>query len=370
MGSKVLSGRRRSVTGPVIATLSAVSCLSSAGPASAYLVYPDRPVHEAMTHLSYECWEADRNRESFDCRAYYNQLSRASWYWPVRDFTPEQKASSWPDDPMREIAPLTIARWGFAIKVLCPSLRSGETAPGFTLAEGGLVCSSHYGSLQFMHAMKSYAGEDAADARSRMLDWADFTYQVATGRISLDEDYCSRVRSLPGSTISDALAGPDFPGCSERTENGRTRPAWRVRTLFASYCSGVFSAEPCGEIPGERGAALARRNAMGALFHLIQDSYSQSHAIRGPGRGDGTFISVVDCSPPEDFLFYRVKDSSAHGRADAPPTTTRNCESPHGATDAISAGAKVIALIQENAQPDKLRSFMVEEVFAVPVAPA
>lgn len=343
----------------LIGGLAAAAVLVWAPPSPAYEIYPLRPVHEAMTRLAYQCLEAGEE-EPLDCRAAYARLPDVARHRLVRSFTNREKAASWPDDPSREISPLTAIRYGLAIQFTCA--RKADRNPAFTLAEGGLMCSSHYGALQFLHAMRSSSGEGTEDTRARILDWAMLSYGVAAGQIAVDQPYCGYFRGQTGSSIAVDLAPPDFAFCEERVESGRRIPGWRLQTLFALRCGNALLSRRCSEITGPEGARLARESARGAVLHLIQDSYSQSHAARGPSEPGGAFISIVDCSLPTAFHFYTGDTATAHRQADSPPDATRNCEGGETA-DAITASAELLRFIDRSAPASEVRLYLETQVF-------
>jgi hypothetical protein len=138
---------------------------------------------------------------------------------------------------------------------------------------------SHYGDLQFLHAMASLEGESAEVTRDNVLDWAEFAYAVATGRIDPQSTF---------ETVDLAFVRRHFDH----------RPGWSVAYLFA----------PKYRLRRE---AHYRDMALGALLHTVQDSYSDPHAAR-------RFDASPDCARGgvARFHFYGGQDSKKHKRAD------------------------------------------------------
>lgn len=138
---------------------------------------------------------------------------------------------------------------------------------------------SHYGDLQFLHAMASGEGEPADVTRGNVLDWAEFAYAVATGRLDPESK----------------LEAVDLPFVRRYFDH---RPGWSIAYLFA----------PKYRLKREE---HYRDMALGALLHTVQDSYSDPHAARH-----------FDASPAcarggiARFHFYGGQDSRKHKQAD------------------------------------------------------
>ena len=335
--------------------------------AGGYEVYPFRPIHEVLTRLSYQCLQANKGAFPEHCANAARELPRAARWRPLRNFLEQEKAASWPDDPVREIAPPTIVPYTLRLKYTCARTPVDPVEPAFTLAERGLMCNSHFGALQFMHAMKSAPEENAEDTRRRILDWAMFTYRVATGRLPAGESYCAYFRggsSVAGewrpSSIASDFAPPGFAGCEERLRSG-AQPPLTVGALFTTRCGNPFDGRRCRTGPYD-----VKTAARGALLHLIQDSFSQSHAKRGPGRADGKFDAVVECLLPSDFFYYDKGTAKTHGAADVPPVLGRSCAPGAAVDDVVTAGAKVIWHVERNSDPGEVRAYLETKVFGVP----
>src|ERR1044071_4061870 len=71
-----------------------------------------------------------------------------------------EKAVKWPDDPTGEISGLTIIKFGIKMLSQCEKYYTGGV-------NHGLLCSSHYGSLQFWHAMASSPEEPTAETQRK-----------------------------------------------------------------------------------------------------------------------------------------------------------------------------------------------------------
>lgn len=213
------------------------------------------------------------------------------------------EAVRWPDDPTREVGVWTIFK--FAVKLLgqCEKRFSGGL-------KHGLLCSSHHGPLQFWHSMAENAGEPTEVTQRKMLAWAQFLYDVAVASDSeLNEDYCKywqEQRRKGNGELANILAPQgEFP-CTE------LKKAWTIRTLFSMTCESPFSSKKCTEWFDPR---VARINALGALLHVVQDSYAQGHARRGSAEfimGTDRVKSKFECLPINQFYAYGEQDTKKH----------------------------------------------------------
>lgn len=66
-----------------------------------------------------------------------------------------------------------------------------------------MLYRSHYGDLQFMHAMGTYDGESAGDTVSRMRMWAEFLWGIASGTTSTG----AYIRELGNSPLAAYFPG-------------------------------------------------------------------------------------------------------------------------------------------------------------------
>ncbi|MDO8277584.1 MAG: hypothetical protein Q7T63_05600 [Burkholderiaceae bacterium] len=131
-----------------------------------------------------------------------------------------------------------------------------------------LLYRSHYGDLQFMHAMGTFDGERAGDTVQRMKMWAGFLWGLAIKALPTD-------RYLKDLGVTDL--GIYFPGDMTATN------------LLAT------------------GIVEVRKDldqvALGALLHMLQDSFSQAHAERGAEPG-GSCVGTSYGRPGKILRFY------------------------------------------------------------------
>lgn len=142
---------------------------------------------------------------------------------------------------------------------------------------------SHYGDLQFLHAM-SLASRSYEETRKDVLDWAHFAYDVATGVIK------------PGARLAKLEAEHAFAGYFSGLKK---KADWTVRDLFAN----IGDYKRLGSL--NLTSAQVRAMALGALLHTVQDSYSTSHAER-----EGLDYHIVS------WLDYGSQHSTCHTGGD------------------------------------------------------
>lgn len=186
---------------------------------------------------------------------------------------------------------------------------------------------SHFGDLQFLHAMASADGEAAADTRAHVLEWAEFAWAVATRKIAVD-------RTLDQVTT---------PGFQARFSQ---QSGWTVGYLF-----------------GPR--YLLRQNpdhypdlALGSLLHVVQDSYSEAHVQRdfaaSPRCPDGRIVR---------FHSYVHQDGARHGTAD-----TRGAWQARrftAAQDPVNVSASLIRYADSDAPWPEVARYLALTVFCI-----
>lgn len=158
----------------------------------------------------------------------------------------------------------------------------------------GLMARSHFGDLQFLHAMASTADELPGQTLKAMLEWAEFCWSLATGAI------------LPTSK-------PDEWG--------------PLATRFESQEGHIADAANLFSCP----AALVPLRAFGSLCHMIEDSYAGGHAEREP-------IDRTRRGRILQFFCYTNQDHAKHAELDrwqGGKTTADHLAGLPGALDAM-----------------------------------
>lgn len=152
-----------------------------------------------------------------------------------------------------------------------------------------LLVRSHFGDLQFLHAMANRDGESATVVQNRIIVWAEFTWRAALGEFSLS----TRMKDVPVVGINE------FFGTK----------GWSIQDLFALGNPHVRKPENMSEL------------AFGSLLHVIEDSFADGHVERAMPDGH------EKCTEPANAFFmpgrikefhsYVNQDSSRHGDEDA-----------------------------------------------------
>lgn len=217
------------------------------------------PVHEAITLNALDCAvPAGLEKQCLTTDAVRaNQVLLYGVRWPddppfaLNRASPPRIADCDPKVTLRSTAQPKCWKGLFsdADKTAKQRMSSKPGKPAFGPGEY-LLYRSHFGDLQFFHSMAAYDGETAADTRQRMRMWAQFLWGVATKAIPTDRF----IRNLGVDQLEHY-----FPGDMTATN------------LFAT------------------GIVEVRKDldkvAMGALLHMLQDSFSQAHAGRNPESG-------------------------------------------------------------------------------------
>lgn len=144
---------------------------------------------------------------------------------------------------------------------------------------GNLMTRSHFGDLQFLHAMAEAQNVPASITRQKVLDWLEFAWKVST-------------REISGGTLMKDIAIPSIKehfGCS----------GWKVSEIY---------------ILGRSKELLPKLNhiAFGSVLHTIQDSFAVGHVLRESEVTEefcpGTTIRRV----PRIIEFHNYGDQDGH----------------------------------------------------------
>jgi hypothetical protein len=163
-----------------------------------------------------------------------------------------------------------------------------------------LLVRSHFGDLQFLHAMANRDSESASDVRNRIIAWAEFTWRIALGEFSLS----TRVKDVPVSGIVE------FFGTK----------GWSIQDLFALGNPHVRKPENMSEL------------AFGSLLHVVEDSFANGHVERAMPDGQEKCPEAANgYTMPgkiKEFHSYVNQDSSRHGDDDARNAFSANWSGP------------------------------------------
>jgi hypothetical protein len=274
------------------------------------------PVHEKMT-------KASINLSNIHGRS-FNEIYDL----------PYLKGIYWNDDPEQMLCPWCdyshIKKWGpkWAVIFLAAKSKATQKDNPIVFTNGDrLLSRSHFGDLQFIHAMAYKDGIPAKETLKKMLIWSEFTYKVGIGDIS-------------GKTI---IKDVEIQGFSE---------------LFSKN-SEIYNNDIASFFHDRR----VKRIAIGSLLHLIQDSYSLSHVNR----------KIIDSEKRRfcrtrviRFHSYSGQDSTKHANEDKWPDnlalTTNDI-----VCNPITAGEKILAYYAKDnfsgEKWDEVKKFLLHHVF-------
>lgn len=261
-----------------LASMAGVQARLSQEASERFLFLFRSPCHEAVTQAGFGCGKD----ELIDCAK--KDHASPAMIWGAR----------WNDDPpFRMTSGPSGCKFDQTIRANTqPSCwyrlfadAEKKAAAGATFGPGyAMLYRVHFGDLQFLHAMASRDGEAAGATRANIMMWAEFTWGLATETISRT----SRLKDLGIPEL-----GSYFPGELSAT------------ILFSlGY-------------PGFQNSKIAEV-ALGSLLHMVQDSFSRSHATRADSLGaecDG-MPGAVQPGAIRQFHSYAKQNHGAHNSAD------------------------------------------------------
>jgi hypothetical protein len=156
-------------------------------------------------------------------------------------------------------------------------------------ATAPLVVRSHFGDMQFLHAMAARDKESAATVRERIITWAEFTWRIALGEFPLS----TRVRDV------SVIGIIEFFGSK----------GWSIQDLFALGNPHVRKPDNMSEL------------AFGSLLHTVEDSFAGGHVERAMPDSQEKCVGTSREYPIPgrivEFHSYGQQDSRKHGDDDA-----------------------------------------------------
>lgn len=239
------------------------------------------------------------------------------------DIWEKMRGVIWNDDPECLFFDLNNVRtndwsdgvdFALAFKKYETAARSGA----FFSAGSPLLARSHFGDLQCLHSMAAKDGVAPSDTLADILVWCEFFYTVSAGRID---------KNTPVAA----------------TLNGKMLP-W----FFASNIT-------VGELFKVASIGNVRDRALGALLHLIQDSFSRSHVNRNEQR------------EIEQFYCYTHQDPSKHKNCDKLPS--EGLDALPGAREAIDACTAVTNYAQQLWPWKHVNKKLTENIFKLSLHP-
>lgn len=324
-----------------LAVLVALACWAQPGPVRAFNMDPvarprgilwvpkalldkvKEPVHEIMTVLAYDC-----HQDPSKCAGKEVAWKRTNLKQKLGRLL---DGVEWNDDPTLKLhGGLSAVKWavfmGDADKIArCRRLaRPGQTCKAID-ASYDLLYRSHYGDLQFVHAMASTPDEPADVTRAKVLLWAEYTYKLAIGVIAPDR---------PLSEIAEV----DVDAYLQRG-------SWTSRLLFTRDKPDMRNDTP--------------KVALGSLLHMVQDSFSDAHAHRQLSCNK----LAIRKGAIEEFHIYSLQAAAEHAKADVMPDWL--AASALGEGNPVTASAWLIRFALEGKAWEEVRGWLTDNVFAL-----
>lgn len=250
------------------------------------------PVHEAITLRALDC-DAEPGTEAAclttaKVKAHQTLLYGVRWPddppFPLNSASPPRISGCDPRVTLRSTAQpkCWTGLFSDAEKTAKERMARKSDEPAFGPGDY-LLYRSHFGDLQFFHSMAAHDGERAAVTLRRMKMWAEFLWGIGTTALPKDRF----IRTLGVDQLELY-----FPGDMSATN------------LLAT------------------GIVEVRKNldqvAIGALLHMVQDSFSHAHATRLPETG-ATCEAMPRFDQPgriEQFYSYAGQRGSLHDKED------------------------------------------------------
>lgn len=154
---------------------------------------------------------------------------------------------------------------------------------GPKIIKGNLMTRSHFGDLQFLHAMAAEDGELPQITQQKILDWLEFAWKVSSAEIS------------PLTFLKDV------PIASIKTHFGCTD--WRVSDIYILGRQG-------GKTKNENLTPHIREIAFGSVLHTVQDSFAAGHTFRESSN------ELMQCTGMDNVLIPRIKEFHTYGSQD------------------------------------------------------
>lgn len=281
-----------------------------------------RPVHETITLLAWDYYLEPENAEGGTAETSAQELKKSG---VLRDLV---LGSEWNDDPdsfLRQNI-LKAQQWNVLFKdaQLQAQCKNDSTQPkckGVTVADTPMMLyRSHFGDLQFIHAMASDQSETAAETKAKMMKWAEFTYNISISSNKLGKEPIDGPAIMAFSDISSILQrqGWTVGALFDPVPGGEWVPSYNPFKLGRYNPTGKPRAQVVYRDPKE--SPSIKNIALGSLLHMVQDSYSDAHAER-----------VGGCNPLSrqrkaivSFRNYVYQNSDDHAHADIHPSWLEN----------------------------------------------
>jgi hypothetical protein len=278
----------------------------------------------------------------------------------------------WPDDPVG------LARSEVPISFVVNFKSCKKWLEGRYAQCANRLCISHFGHLQMAHAMKPSApwctkNQNSETCKLANMETRDAIKAWVRWLIPIGKEKVELSKAVISSDFAKKAFDPE--NCeSVYSEN------FTYQSLFFVDCSkdqwkkmykfwkwGTCSVPP----PAEPEAELKAR-AIGAILHVIQDSYARGHTLRVATSGSDACSPRISCTKISAFSDYTTQDDKKHGAADKNPVWDASCfKNDRVVDDPITAGAKVLYMFKSpNHNNDHIWEYLARYVFVTTTTPA
>lgn len=197
-----------------------------------------------------------------------------------------------------------------------------------------LLVRSHFGDLQFLHAMASRDGESANEVRSRLLMWSELTWRISLGEFPLSQ----RIKDIPIVGVSDFFGDK----------------GWSIQDLFALGNPLIRKPDQISKV------------AFGSLLHVVEDSFANGHVERAMAYDDEICAATTPRLPAPgrivEFHSYTNQDSKIHGEDDS--RTAFSVHWTSASPDVIDVGRALYSYHQSRAAWSEVKPY-IECIFAL-----
>jgi hypothetical protein len=153
--------------------------------------------------------------------------------------------------------------------------------------DAAMLYRTHFGDLQFLHAMAARDGMKARDTQLAMLQWTEFNWRLMLGEFKLETE----LDKIDLATMWKHFGDSD----------------WYVQDLYTQGSPGLR--RRIGDV------------GFGSLLHLLQDSFSEAHADRASAVPSRTCTLAGNTYPApgliREFHAYNRQDHKLHGDSDS-----------------------------------------------------
>lgn len=185
-----------------------------------------------------------------------------------------------------------------------------------------IMLRSHFGDLQFLHAMASKKDEAAEETVAKIMLWSEFTWRTASREFTRG----TRIDETGIAGLKDYF-----------------KPWETVQTLF-------IPDDPTHQ-------QKIHEVAFGSLLHTVEDSFSRSHAERSVAAGTSCGSGLGDQPGRlERFYNYALQNSSEHSVEDK--ASALQLHRVVNAPDVVDVVANLRVLYQRGATWDEAKPYV------------